>query len=80
MSTILGLCEEGLVPGAAAGSYTRSVLNKRYGLRALAALRLRPELLEDDTKMWAIASDSSGISSNYQLDVVRALWVARLIH
>jgi hypothetical protein len=34
-STFLGLCEEGLVPGAPAGSYTNSRLNKEYGLRAL---------------------------------------------
>ena len=45
MSTFLGLCEEGVVPGALAGSYTRSVLNKEYALRALEALRADPELI-----------------------------------
>ncbi len=78
-STFLGLCEEGLVPGAPAGSYTNSRLNKEYGLRALDALRSDPQLVHDNTKLWDIASQGSGIRSNSQLDVLRALWTEGLI-
>ncbi len=51
-STFLGFCEEGLVPGASPGTYTRSVLNKGYGLRALAAVRRNPGLLDEDARLW----------------------------
>jgi hypothetical protein len=34
-STFLGLCEEGLIKGIDKGSYTRSIINKSYGLAAI---------------------------------------------
>jgi len=79
MSTFLGLCEEGLVPGAPAGSYTQSVLNKEYALRALQALRSNPKLFDDDAKLWAIANGGTEISSNHQLEVLRSLWAEGLV-
>lgn len=79
MSTFLGFCEEGLVPGAPPGSYTRSLLNKEYGLRALKALRSDPDLVDDDARLWAIACDGKRIQPNHQLDVLRALWTGHLI-
>lgn len=78
-STFLGFCEEGLIPGAPRGSYTRSILNKEYGLRGLEAVRKNQSLLEDDARLWEIASEGSGISSNYQMDVLRGLWNQHLI-
>ena len=78
-STFLGFCEEGLIPGAPPGSYTRSVLNKEYGIRGLEAVREDPSLLDDDHRLWEIASNGSGISSNYQMDVLRGLWNRHLI-
>lgn len=78
-STFLGFCEEGLIPGAPAGSYTRSVLNKQYGLRALNAVRRNPRLFENEDQLWAIATDGSGIRQNAQLDVLRGLWDLGLI-
>jgi len=79
MSTFLGFCEEGLIPGVPAGSYTRSELNKGYGLRALDAVRRDPSLLNDSDRLWQIASADSGISSNYQMDVLAGLWTHGLI-
>jgi hypothetical protein len=35
----LGLCEEGLVAGVPAGTYTTSILNKQYALDAVVYLR-----------------------------------------
>src|SRR5688500_17343302 len=41
---LLGLCDEGLVLGAPARAYTRSIDNKAYAVRAVSLLRSVPEL------------------------------------
>lgn len=51
-NAFLGLCEEGLVRGVDAGSYTTSIKNKKYALRALDTLKENSELLEDPKKLW----------------------------
>ena len=67
-STFLGLCEEGLVSGVKAGSYTKSKLNKSYALEAISHLRINPNLSELD--LWLLISDKK---PNEQMGVVKAL-------
>lgn len=48
----LGLAEEGMIRGIPAGSYTRSVDNKRYATDAVRLLAIRPELCNDPSALW----------------------------
>lgn len=75
----LGLCEEGVVAGVSPGVYTRSKLNKGYALRALAALRQSPRLGGDQRRLWQIATGDNDVTPNSQMDVLTALWTARLV-
>ncbi len=73
----LGLCEEGLVKGIAAGQYIASNQNKRYALRAV-------ELLEQGlpctiNTLWTHAVEGQDVTHNAQMDVVLALWKNGLI-
>jgi hypothetical protein len=77
--TFLGLCEEGLVKGIPAGSYTRSVKNKRYALNAVSLLKNNPELAHNAKKLWKMVMAGEDKSHNAQMDVVTALWKAGLI-
>lgn len=65
--------------GVAPGSYTRSVLNKGYALRALGALRRSPTLAADKGELWRTATNGQEIESNSQMEVVTALWKAGLL-
>lgn len=38
-NTYMGLCEEGLVKGVAPDNYTKSKMNKEYGLQAIEILK-----------------------------------------
>lgn len=69
----LGLCDEGLVLGVPAGSYTRSIDNKAYALRAVELLRTLPELaLAGRRALWNRV-EAKARSHNSQMDVVLAL-------
>jgi len=68
-STFLGLCEEGLVKGIKSGSYTKSKLNKRYGIEAVGYLRSQPNLSESE--LWLLISHKS---HNEQMNVVKVLF------
>lgn len=72
----LGLCEEGLVKGIPAGSYTTSVHNKKYALRALTLLRSEPSYSSDAKILWdrVMEMDGEVKAPNGQMDVVLALW------
>ena len=48
----LGLCEEGMVKGISAGSYSTSVHNKKYALRALSLLRSEPSFSGGAKALW----------------------------
>ena len=45
--TYLSLCANGLVEGVPPGSYTRSVMNKRYALEAISLLNKEPHFAND---------------------------------
>lgn len=75
----LGLCEMGVVRGIRAGSYTTSEKNKGYAVRALAALRSDPSLVEHKTRLWAIALEGADKEENKQMDVLVTLWREGLV-
>lgn len=78
-TTFLGICESGHVLGVPVGEYNTKISdNKRYGLRAIAALRSSPALAADQALLWKkIGNDK--LKPNSQMDVVCALWDAGLI-
>jgi len=75
----LGLCEDGFERGVDPGSYTRSVLNKRYAVRAANVLRERPELLGDESALWRHAVRGEEKAPNGQMEIVIALRRANLL-
>ena len=78
-STFLGICGSGLIDGIPIGSYTKSIDNKKYGLDAIAALRLNPALAEDKKALWTIIMNGVTKKENSQMDVVIALWNEGLV-
>ena len=72
--TFLGLCEAGKVKGVKANNYTRSALNKRYGIDALKLLNGDPSLANNKKGLWEKIPGCNGKSHNSQMDVVLALW------
>jgi len=79
-SAFLGLCEEGLVQGVPAGSYTRSKKNKAYALQALRLLKKTPALASDRQQLWTAVMDGVQKQPNSQMEVVIALWREQLLH
>jgi len=74
----LGLCEEGLVKGIPAGSYTRSKDDKAFAVRAVALLVEAKQSWSIGSLWHAVANDPGKIH-NCQMDVVLALWKNGLI-
>jgi hypothetical protein len=74
----LGLCEEGLVKGIPAGSYTASKDNKAY---AVQAVRLLAEGTQSwsTTALWQAVAGDPEKKHNSQMDIVLALWKNGLI-
>ncbi len=75
-NTFLGLCEDGLVFGVPAGSYTHSIKNKQYAIAAVSILK-SGVTCEDSNELWIKVLKSLNISAktpNGQMDVVLALW------
>jgi hypothetical protein len=70
----LGLCDVGAIEGVEPGSYTKSVLNKDYAVRALDALRADASLSSDERKLWRIAVNGADRQQNSQMDVLISLW------
>ncbi len=78
-TTFLGVCESGIVVGVPAGEYnTKLTTNKQYGLKAIALLRHKPQLANDQALLWEKIGNA-GIAPNGQMDVITALWENRLI-
>jgi len=77
--TFLGLCQEGLVRGIPRGKYTRSELNKEYGLTAIALLRHESALAKDARQLWRRVVGAGKKVHNQQMDVVISLWEDDLI-
>lgn len=74
----LGLCEEGLVKGIAAGQYTTSKDNKAYAVRA-AGLLIEGKQKWSISELWREVSDDPEKAHNSQMDIVLALWKNGLI-
>jgi hypothetical protein len=51
-NTFLGLCTEGLVKGIPKGSYTKSVKNKEYAIRAVAILKQNKHTTFSPKELW----------------------------
>ncbi|HEU4556286.1 MAG TPA: hypothetical protein VFS20_00505, partial [Longimicrobium sp.] len=69
-----GLCEEGLVNGVPPGTYTPSIENKAYAVRAAALLAKQPELAESSPQaLWNQVLGGISKQHNAQMDVVLAL-------
>lgn len=69
----LGLCDEGRVRDVPAGSYTRSVDNKAYALRAAELLGASPEFASQGRRPLWNRVEAKSRSHNSQMDVVLAL-------
>lgn len=81
-NTFLGLCENGYVKGVNEGKYTRSKLNKRYGITALNILQLNKTNVFSKSQLWKKVLENEGVTNKYhnsQMDVVLALWNEQLI-
>jgi hypothetical protein len=74
----LGLCEEGLVQGIPAGSYTVSKANKAYAVRAVTLLTEGTEQ-RSTSALWRAVNNGAEKTHNSQMDVVLALWNNDLI-
>jgi hypothetical protein len=72
--SFLALCELGAVKNVSSGKYTRSIMNKGYVTRALAALRTNPTLARDEKALWRIATAGKNKVPNCQMEVLVALW------
>ena len=80
-NAFLGLCEEGLILGVARGQYTRSELNKTYAVKAVDILKQIGDC--EPKELWlevlrTLRRDVSKVH-NSQMNVVLALWRAKLI-
>ncbi len=77
-NSFLGLCEDGYIIGAEAGSYTHSKKNKDYAIKAVKLLNSNPTLNEKD--LWKLVIDGADKQHNSQMDVVITLWNNKLIN
>lgn len=76
----LGLCEEGCVKDVPAGYYCDSIKNKRYALSALALLTGDSTLANNPPLvLWERVMKGEQKVHNSQMDVVIALWKAKLL-
>jgi len=83
-NTFLGLCEDGYVKGIDPGKYTRSDLNKGYGITALRILRKKKDIEFTRALLWkeVLKEEDKNIGKqhNSQMNVVLALWNEGLIN
>lgn len=78
-NAFLGLCEDGLIKGIKAGSYTNSTLNKHYALEAVRILKENPGYKPSQRELWDQILNGESKSYNNQMAVVLALWEKGLI-
>ena len=77
-STFLGLAELGVISGIKPGEYTKSIENKKYAELALKLLRENSSWSDNPSKLWEKIMDGTAKKHNSQMDVVTALWQAKL--
>jgi hypothetical protein len=79
-STFLGLAGAGLIVNVPPGAYTKSVENRRYGIAAMQRLVDDASWANRPMALWeAVASYPTPKRHNGQMQVVLALWNARLL-
>jgi hypothetical protein len=82
-NTFLGLCEEGVIKGMSAGKYTRSDLNKKYGITAIKILARSKSNEFTPINLWkeVLKELNADLQKkhNSQMNVVLALWDEGLI-
>jgi len=78
-NAFLGLAESGFVVGVSKGSYTKSVLNKQYALKAAQLLNENLGIQNDIKKLWVQSCGSEFKVHNGQMDVVVSLWSRGLL-
>ncbi len=71
----LALCGLGAVRNVTVGTYTRSIKNRAYVERALAAIRSDPSLADDEKALWLIVIGDQRKVHNSQMDVVSTLFL-----
>ncbi|MCY0149500.1 hypothetical protein OEG84_17750 [Hoeflea sp. G2-23] len=71
----LALCGNGDIRNVASGSYTRSIKNKGYVERALAAIRSDPNLALNQKALWLVVMNGTKKMENSQMDVLSALYL-----
>lgn len=78
----LGLCEEGYIEGVPIGKYTKSAKNKKYALRIVEYIKMRPMNAYDKNELWAYAikGETATKKKNQQIEVVLALKDAGLLN
>ena len=79
-STFLGLAELGVISGISPGEYTKSVVNKKYAELALKLLCEDSSWLNNPSKLWEKIMEGTEKKHNSQMDVVTALWQAKLFN
>jgi hypothetical protein len=78
-AAFLALCSDGVVAGIPPGWYTRSKLNRAYAVKAARLLQIDASLAGNRAKLWSECTAPHIVQENSQLDVVLALWSARLL-
>ncbi len=78
-SAFLGLCEEGIIKGISGGSYTTSMKNKSYAMKAAQLLKKDPSLASNENALWNKVTPNETKAYNQQMDVVITLWKNNLI-
>lgn len=75
----LGLCQVGYVAGIPGGSYSRSVKNSAYAVRAAELLAREPALATNWAELWRRVLAGVTKQHNSQMHVVTALWNSGLL-
>jgi hypothetical protein len=78
-NTFLGLCEEGLIKGIPADTYTSSKRNKAYALEGLTLLRNGSGMCSTSVELWRAVTKGKHKAYNQQMVVVLSLWNNGLI-
>ena len=74
------LAELGVISGISPGEYTKSVENKKYAELALKLLCEDSSWLNNPSKLWEKIMEGTEKKHNSQMDVVTALWQAKLFN
>jgi hypothetical protein len=74
----LGLCENGLIKGIPKGSYTKSIKNKEYAIKAITILKKDPDMANYPKDLWSKVINEEKKPNN-QMEIVCELFKAGMI-